>query len=151
MKLATHFRIAQKSLERISQKIAVFVLLLSIGVACLYSLVYLGQAAGQETARRFYSQGYDLFSIIKKRDSGQIGPAQMRQMDAGLVKFLKHSPHHVMAVAPELLLTENLSFDGENLQVPVIFQLIEWDLTPFIKFSGCDRIVHKQVIISSSP
>jgi putative ABC transport system permease protein len=126
MKLATHFRIAQKSLERISQKVALFVLLLSLGVACLYCLVYLGQAAGQETARRFYSQGYDLFSIIKKRDSGRIGPAQMRQMDAGLVKFLKYSPQHVMAVAPELMITESLSFDGQDLQVPVIGVLEEY-------------------------
>lgn len=126
MKLATHFRIAQKSLGRLSQKVAVFALFLSLGVACLYCLLYLGQAAGQETARRFYSQGYDLFSIIKKIDSGQIGPAQMRQMDAGLVKFLKHSPNHIMAVAPELMLTENMNFDGVDFQVPVIGVLEEY-------------------------
>jgi putative ABC transport system permease protein len=120
MRITTHFRITIRSLQRIKQKVYFTIVFLAIGIASLYSLVFLGQAAGQETARRFYSQGYDLFSIIKKRDSGRIGPNQLRKIDYGIVDFLKHSPRHVTAVAPELVVSQHIVFGENDIEVPVI-------------------------------
>ena len=120
MRITTHFRITIGSLKLIKYKVYFTILLFALGIASLYSLIYVGQAAGLETARRFYSQGFDLFSIIKKRDSGQFGPHQLRKIDYGLVDFLKHSPSHVTAVAPELVVSKDIIFADNKIEAPVI-------------------------------
>lgn len=108
MKLFTHFRIAYGTLNRIRPRTNLIFLLLALGIASLYTIIYLNQAAERETARRFFSQGYDLFTILKKRDSAPVGRSQLRPLDEHFVRFVRQNGDKVMAVAPELVLTKEL-------------------------------------------
>lgn len=120
MKISTHLSIAFRYFSKIQTKLGVVTISLAIGIASFYLLIFLGEVVRQETARRFYSPGVDLFSIVKRDDASRIAPAQIRLFDEKAATYLKRNPQFVVGVAPELSTTSEIHYGELTIKVPVI-------------------------------
>ena len=120
MKFATHLILAFRYFNRVRSKIIFVLLCLGFGLSTFYLSIYLNQVIRQETARRFYSQGFDLFSIMKKPGSARIGPAQIRNFDKTVAGYLLQNQDYVISAAPELWKTNKIHYQNIDLQAPVI-------------------------------
>ncbi len=120
MRIFAHFSIALRTFPKIKKQLMFSLISIAIGVACLYLIMFTGKAVRQETARRFHSQGLDLFSIIKRDNAGPLGPAQIRPLDVRVLEYLKHDPGYIIDVAPEIRRTEELRFLDDKISVQVI-------------------------------
>lgn len=120
MKISTHLSIAFRYFKKIHTKLGVVIISLAVGIASFYLLIFLGEVVRQETARRFYSPGVDLFSIVKRNDAGRIAPAQIRLFDEKAALYLKRDTQFVVDVAPELSTSSEIHYGEVTLQVPVI-------------------------------
>ena len=107
MNVRNYLHLALFSLKPIRNSVLPVVLSLMLGVASLYLILFLGQTFRRETARRFFSQGFDLFSIIKRTDS-VLGPSQTRPFDVRAAEYLKFDRDYVVGVAPELPIDETI-------------------------------------------
>ncbi len=119
MKILTHLQITFRYFAKVKKKLAVVTISLAIGIASFYVLIYLGEAVRQETARRFYSPGVDLFSIVK-RNNAKVAPAQIRLVDEKAAAYLKRDSQFVIGVAPELSTTREIHYGELTIKVPVI-------------------------------
>jgi ABC-type antimicrobial peptide transport system permease subunit len=120
MKFGTHLILAFRYFQRVRSKISVVLLCLGLGLSTFYLSIYLNQVVRQETARRFYSQGFDLFSIMKKPGAGQVGPAQIRNFDKTVAEYLHQNQDYVIGAAPELWQTDQIHYENTDIQAPVI-------------------------------
>ena len=120
MKFGTHIILALRFFYKVRLKLYAVLLCLGFGLAMLYASFYLKQVIPQDTARRFYSQGFDLFSIMKQPGSAKIGPSQVRPFDASVAHYLLQNSDYVIGAAPELLQTAQVHAQNVDLQVPVI-------------------------------
>ncbi len=92
----------------------------ALGTGAIYLLLFMGDAYRQEIARRFYSQGMDLFSIIKKNQAEITGPAQIRDLDYSVAEYLKKDPRYVTHAAMEYFYPMDVRFDNETINIPTI-------------------------------
>ncbi len=123
MKLFAYVQIAIRSLQNLPNKSLMLLLSFGIGVASLYLLIFLGLAVRSETARRFHSQGLDLFFVLKKNNASTMAPAQVRPLDILALDYLKHDPEYVYEVAPEARQSQILQTESGALKVQVFGDL----------------------------
>jgi len=100
--------------------IRIIILFLVLGSASLYLLLYLGSAVRQEMARRFQSQGLDLFTIINRHTPPQRGAGQIRPLDLEALSILDDAGDIIASLSPEWRITETLFFNNTELDVPVM-------------------------------
>jgi len=93
MKFGTHLLLSFRYFNRVRSKLSLVLLCLGVGLSTFYLSIYLNQVIRQETARRFYSQGFDLFSIMKKLGAARIAPAQIRPFDETTSRYLLKNKH----------------------------------------------------------
>jgi len=120
MKLGTHLLLSFRYFKRVRARLSVVLLCLGVGLSTFYLSIYLNQVIRQETARRFYSQGFDLFSIMKKPGAARVGPAQIRNFDETVARYLLKNQDYVIGAAPELWHENKIHYRNIDLQVPVI-------------------------------
>ncbi|NIA30356.1 MAG: hypothetical protein GWP06_10655 [Actinobacteria bacterium] len=120
MKISTHLSIAFRYFNRMKKNLGIVAFSMAIGIASFYLLIFFGEIVRQETARRFYSPGVDLFSVVKRNDAVRIAPAQIRLFDEKTAAYLKRNPQFVVGVAPELSTTDEIHYGELTIKVPVI-------------------------------
>ena len=119
MKLLAYLQLAVRSIQNWPKKTHLLLFSFGIGIASLYLLIFLGLAVRLETARRFHSQGLDLFFVLKKDNVGKTAPAQVRPLSIEALEYLKHDPDYVYEVAPEARQSQNLRTKDGELKVQV--------------------------------
>lgn len=92
----------------------------SIGLASLYVMLYVVQSFQQEKARRFPSQGQNLYSIIKTVPRGILGPNQLRPLGPREVKVLTRESESITYATPEARLNTVLREGGLTSTVPLV-------------------------------
>ncbi len=119
MRILTYLGMAVRSMQNWPPKTLFLLLSFGLGIASLYLLIFLGLAVRLETARRFHSQGLDLFFVLKKNNVTKVAPAQMRPLSVDALEYLKHDPEYVYEVAPEARPSQTLQTESGDLKVQV--------------------------------
>ena len=120
MKILIHLNIALKTLLKIKKSLYFILFSIAIGIASIYMIVYFSQVVRHEMARRFHSQGQDLFTIIQHSQTGKVGPNQIRPFNSEAIEFLKHDPYFIYDVAPEISSKGKIRFDHTEVSVNTI-------------------------------
>jgi len=109
-----------KYVIRYNSKLLVVFVSFLLGVASLYLVIYLGQSIRRESDRRFHGYKLDLYSIIKKSNSPQVAPGQIRPLDIDIVEYLKHNFNYIYDVAPELRVVRTVQYGSNKIKPAVI-------------------------------
>ncbi len=118
-KLFSRFQIAYQNYKNVRSFTRVVLIAFSVGLASLYVMLYVVQSFQQEKARRFPSQGQNLYSIIKTAPRGILGSNQLRPLGTREVKVLKRESELITYATPEARLNTMLREGGLTSTVPL--------------------------------
>lgn len=93
---------------------------LILGCTCLFVLLYSNNVVRRETARRFHSEGADLFSIIHRHGKSGRGASQIRRLQPFLLNVLKRDPSFIAGVTTESHRLESVRYQGNEIETAVI-------------------------------
>ncbi|NLP10272.1 ABC transporter permease, partial [bacterium] len=93
---------------------------LILGCTCLFVLLYSNNVVRRETARRFHSEGADLFSIIHRHGKSGRGASQIRRLNPSLLNVLKRDPSFIVGVTTESHRVEKVRYQGNEIETSVI-------------------------------
>jgi len=113
-------RIANPTVVDYFQRYRLILLSLSLGLACLFILMYSNHLVRHETARRFHSQGADLFSIIPRPDRASQAASRRRPLQIATLNLLKQDSSFVIHIAPESNRLDEVRYHDFESQLAVI-------------------------------
>lgn len=112
------------------------IILLSLGIAAIVLLLSASEMVRTEILRRFHSEGIDLFTIIKKADTGHIAPGQKRYLNPQLIDWLKEQGSPILEAAPEKRINLPVRFHELHFSAPIIGTMSNFQQVHDLKLRG---------------